>query len=291
MVKVRKKKSNDSISDISLLIEKSEEILQWDDEDLIHSIMEEVEIAESTARHVAEKVKVKIKEVSDTMGWESVPTSLIREFVSNEIIAGGKRYKKKVQKYSEIGLSAKEIETMIEGVGNGENSNISSHNPEAINFNLAEVIARKYAFQEVFSDEVTRAHMDGDIHVHDSSQIFKNYAFSKSFKVRIKNGCVLSEVSLEELWKMFVNTEAVIDGTQSAKIVDGYDIQILDRGEYVPLKKIVFHDETKDMVDFITGCGHFSVTVDHGCIVERDGEIIITRADDVKKSDCFISPS
>ena len=225
MVKVRKKKAGDSIGDISLLIETSDEILQWDSEDLAKSIMEEVEIGEKKATEIAEKVREKIGEVADTMNWDTVPTSLIREFVSNEIIAGGKRYKKKATRYNELGLSAKELKTIIEGIGAGENSNISAHNPEAINFNIAEVVARKYAFQEVFSPDIVKAHMDGKIHLHDTGQAFKFYAFSKFFKVKIRVGETEEELSLSELWNKVLEPATPINETQIEKDISKYNIE------------------------------------------------------------------
>ena len=292
MVKVRKKKAGESIGDISLLIETSDEILQWDDDDLVKSIMEEVEIAENTARQIAIKVRTKIKEVAETMNWETVPTSLIREFVSNEIIAGGKRYNKKATKYNELGLSAKELKTIIEGVGAGENSNISAHNPEAINFNIAEVVSRKYAFQEVFSPDLVKAHMDGKIHLHDTGQIFKFYAFSKFFRVKVRIDGEEEEISLIDLWDDIEKPTFVLNETQIEKDISHLGIEIFDRGEYVPLERLVYSSETKEMVDFSIkddGTGNISVTEGHGCIIKRDGQLMIIRADEVVITDEFIS--
>lgn len=188
MVKVRKKIKNTNVCEMNLLIQKGEEVIDWDDDDLAASIVEEVEIAENSAKEIAEKVKDKIRDVAKTMGWNSVPTTFIREFVSNEIIALGKKYKKKANKYNLIGLSPHEIKAIIENTEGGENSNIAANNPEAVNFAITEVILKKYALQEVFSKEVVDQHMNGNIQLHDLSQPHKSYCSAHSIQYIIKNG-------------------------------------------------------------------------------------------------------
>ena len=194
MVKVRKKQKTNDVCEMSLLIEKDEQIVDWDDQDLIQSIMEEVEIAESTAKEIAEKVKVKLKELCETMGWESASSDLIREMVVNEIVAKGKKYKNKVEKYGVIGLSPCEIKAIVENVDGGENSNVIANNPEAINFNIAEIVFKKYMLQEVFSNEVSSAHYSGMIHLHDAASP-RYYCGSHSILYIAKNGLKIPTVS------------------------------------------------------------------------------------------------
>ena len=288
MVKVRKKGKNSDVNEISLLIEKDSSLTDWNDKDLIDSIMQEVDVAENTAKEIADNVKIKIKEVCISMGWEFVESSFIREFVSNEILSKGKKYKKKANKYNVIGLSPYEIKCIIENKDTGNNSNIRKNNPEAISHNISEILMKKYAFQEVFSSEVSSNHYSGKIYVHDSGQPNKFYKFSKHIKFPIIVDNQKKTMSLIEIWNMVSSDEVKIDDTEYEKDISELDIKIMDRGNYIQLKRIVLSKETKNMIDFTTNSGSFSVTEEHGCVVDRDGKIIIIRADEVKKSDNFI---
>jgi len=194
MVKVRKRIKSTNVCDMNLLIQKGEEVIDWDDDDLVRSIIEEVDIAENSAKEIGLKVKDKIRDVSSTMGWDSVPTSFIREFVSNEILALGKRYRKKANKYNLIGLSPHELKAIIENTDGGENSNMTANNPEAINFNIAEIILKRFILQEVFSNEVANAHYSGMVHVHDAGHP-RFYCGSHSIGYIAKNGLKLPTVS------------------------------------------------------------------------------------------------
>ncbi|GAH25109.1 unnamed protein product, partial [marine sediment metagenome] len=54
-----------------------------------------------------------------------------------------------------------------------ENSNIGNNNPEAINLTIAENTIKQYMLQEVFSKEISNAHLKGWIHIHDIFTLFK----------------------------------------------------------------------------------------------------------------------
>lgn len=194
MVKVRKKGKNSDVCEMSLLIERDEEFYEWDNNDLVKSIIEEVEIAESTAIEIAQKVRIKIQELCLTMGWKSIDTSFIREFVNNEIINLGKKYRKKAKKYNLIGLSPYEIKSIIENTNGGDNSNIRKNSPEAISSILSETIFKKYALQEVFSEEVVKNHYSGRIYLHDLGAP-KIYCGSHSIVYIIKHGLKLPTVN------------------------------------------------------------------------------------------------
>ena len=60
-----------------------------------------------------------------------------------------------------------------------ENGN-TTHNPESINLALAERILKEYALKEVFDKDISNAHMEGKIHIHDLGMITRYYCSGHS---------------------------------------------------------------------------------------------------------------
>lgn len=288
MVKVCKRNASTDVCDMSLLIEKDEQYVEWSEDDLVQSIVDEVEISENSAREIAETVKQKIKDVAETMGWDSVDTSFIREFVSSELLSK-KKYRKKANKYNLIGLSPTEIESLIENEEGLDNSNVTQ-NPEAVNFMLSEIILKKYALQELIPEHIAKAHLDGRIYIHDlGSFATRCYAFSKYTEVEILNELgEKKEITLYELWNVLRDVEEKqLNDTQILKNLYDLNIKIKDRGCFVPLERIICSKETKNMYDFIFNDCVLTVTEEHPCIVVRDNKTILVRADEVEKTDLF----
>ncbi|HXK45126.1 MAG TPA: anaerobic ribonucleoside-triphosphate reductase, partial [bacterium] len=70
---------------------------------------------------------------------------------------------------------------------NKENANIP-HNPEATNLTLAEQIKKEFALLEVFSPEISDAHLSGDLHLHDLGFIDRPYCSGQSLEYVKKFG-------------------------------------------------------------------------------------------------------
>jgi hypothetical protein len=297
MVKVRKLKKNDKLVDMSLLLEKGEEYIDWNQSDLVKSIVDEISISEQKAEKIAENVKECIVKLCGKMQWDSVDSSFIREFVNNELLKY-KTTKSKANKYGLKGLSSSEIMTIMTAAGNGENSNIRGNNPEAINFNIAEIVQKQFALDSVFSEEVKDAHYSGGIHLHDLGSPARFYAFSKHtqlpIEMDIKNGNLYHNMSLFDIWENLKDVkENKINETQYEKNVENKNIYVFDNGKKVKLIRIIMSKETKKMISFNVVIDDESkevcVTANHGCVIFRDGEYIIIRADEVLITDKFIS--
>lgn len=70
---------------------------------------------------------------------------------------------------------------------NKENGNIQ-HNPEAINLTIAEKVLKEYALKNVFEEDIARAHISGEIHIHDLGMIDRFYCSGHSPEYVKKNG-------------------------------------------------------------------------------------------------------
>lgn len=178
-IKVRKSVSKKTDStDINLLVspESEDAFFEWDKSKIVNNLREEAKINKKEAEEIADAVEAKVLK-SDI---KIIGSSLLRELVDNELFERGRQ--KPLQRQKMIGLPKYDIEEMLLSKSN-DNSNISSNNPEAVSFSLAETILKYFALQEVFSDKVSAAHKEGLIYLHDLGQIHRYYCSSHSLEM------------------------------------------------------------------------------------------------------------
>jgi ribonucleoside-triphosphate reductase (formate) len=97
------------------------------------------------------------------------------------------------KKHSHLGLPMYDVEQIIFNA-NKENSN-TTHNPESINLTLAETILKEFALRKVFSEDISSAHMVGDIHLHDLGFIVRPYCGGHSLEYIKKFGLSLPNIT------------------------------------------------------------------------------------------------
>lgn len=189
-MRVRKevKKAGDS-TDISLLVDGGTEdiISPWDKGRIIKALESEADLDEMVAADIASAVEKKIL----ASGIQRISTSLIREFVDNELFERG--LDAKLQKQTSLGMPKFDLEQLIFSKAQ-ENSNITANNPEAINLTIAETILKQYALQEVFSNDVAEAHLSGMIHLHDLGYPTRVYCSAHSLEYLKKFGLELQNL-------------------------------------------------------------------------------------------------
>lgn len=158
-------------TDIALMVATSsqQEINIWDKEKIVSSLIKEADAAPDLAREIADSVEKRLVDAN----LEAVTTSIIREFVDLELLQRGLNIMH--ERHSHIGMPMYDVEQII-GMANKENSN-TTHNPESINLTLAESMLKEFALRRVFSEEVSRAHLVGDIHLHDLGFIVRPYTY------------------------------------------------------------------------------------------------------------------
>jgi len=162
-IKVRtKSKLKHNATDFTMLVDQisKDEIGNWDKERIISALRKEAHLNKKMAEHIADTVE---KRVFDS-GLDHISTALIRELVDNELFEHG--LEKKLINQSIIGMPTYDIDELFCSKS-CENSNIVSNNPEAVNLFIAETILKQYMLQKVFSSDVSNAHLNGMIHIHD----------------------------------------------------------------------------------------------------------------------------
>ncbi len=88
--------------------------------------------------------------------------------------------------HTRLGMPIYDVDSLILHP-NKENANVP-HGPEATNLTLAERIKKEFALLSVFSQDVSDAHMNGDIHLHDLGFIDRPYCSGQSLEYIKKFG-------------------------------------------------------------------------------------------------------
>ncbi|MBU4179900.1 MAG: hypothetical protein KJ625_08195, partial [Actinobacteria bacterium] len=162
-----------------------EEINLWDKQRIVDSIIREAQAAPDLAREIADEVE----KTMVATGQTRITTSLIRELVDLQLMERGLSHM--LEKHTKLGLPMFDVENII-SQPNKENSN-TTHNPESINLTIAETVLKQYALQRIFSDDIARAHYEGDIHLHDLGFCVRPYCgghsleYVKKFGLRLPN--------------------------------------------------------------------------------------------------------
>lgn len=181
--RTKRDKKQEDVTDLFLMIKGNiqEEITEWSIEKIENALILEANLECEEARKVAVTVEERIK----GLGLKIINSSLVRELVNNVLLDMGLVRKQKKQ--DSIGIPKHDLNEFIFSK-NVENSNVAANNPEAVNMQISETILKQYALEEVFSQEVSLAHLEGRIHIHDLGYITRVYCSAHSLEFLKKWG-------------------------------------------------------------------------------------------------------
>ncbi|OIN96665.1 hypothetical protein AUJ66_05600 [Candidatus Desantisbacteria bacterium CG1_02_38_46] len=189
LLKVHKEiRGQSGTTDLSLLVAAPSryEISPWDKSKITLALVKEAKVPHNIAEKIARSVEEKII----ATGLKKLTTSLIREFVDIELLTHG--FNNRLKSQQVIGMSIYDLRELIYSKSQ-ENSNISANNPEAINLSIAENTLKQYLLEEVFTEDVSTAHLTGLIHIHDLGYP-RIYCSSHSVEYLKKYGLVLDNL-------------------------------------------------------------------------------------------------
>lgn len=265
---LKMKERAEDATDIALLVSTSskEEINLWDKSKIVSSLVLETDASPVLATEIADSVEERIVDSR----LNTVTTSIIRELVDMELLQRGLGTLHK--KHSHLGLPMYDVEQIITSA-NKENSN-TTHNPESINLTLAEAILKEFALRNVFSEDIARAHMVGDIHLHDLGFIIRPYSYLGGTQVhwRKKGSPLVFTTTMEQLYHL-LPVEERPEPTVRVKYPE--DLEMLDRGgTWTEIKRVVKKDRLgKQMIFLASSDGKY-------CVVTHDHPVITS--DDIK---------
>ena len=177
-------------TDASLLVTTPSKgtINTWDRERIALALVKEINLDKDDADKIAQDVEKKVLK----SGVKTISVSLVRELVNNELFERG--FTKKLEKQEILGLSVFNLNQAIFSK-NLENSNVVGNNPEAVNLAIAEIVLKQYALKEVFSKDVSEAHLKAALHLHDLGYIVRVYCSAHSLEYIKKYGLKLNNLN------------------------------------------------------------------------------------------------
>jgi anaerobic ribonucleoside-triphosphate reductase len=162
-------------TDLTLFVRTSgEEVARWDRRRIVEALIRETGIDDVTAEAISREVEKQI--VSSGIGL--LTTALIRELVDAKLIERGLEKERRL--HARLGFPLYDVRRLIFHQ-NKENANVP-HVPEGTSLTLVEGIKREYALYDVFSREVSDAHISGDLHLHGLGYIDRPYSICQSLE-------------------------------------------------------------------------------------------------------------
>jgi len=187
----KEKRKKTDVTDFALLVatETEAELTPWNRDKITQALVKEASIPTKIAGQVAHNVEKKIA----ASRVKQVSTGFIRELVDSELLELG--YEKKIREQASLGIPTYDLQELIFSKSL-ENSNIASHNPEAVNLVIAETTLKQYALNNVFSRDIATSHLEGKIHVHDLGYPVRVYCSSHSLEYIKKYGLHLEKLEI-----------------------------------------------------------------------------------------------
>lgn len=162
----------------------------WNRTKIADALVTETGISKFEANEIAIEVEKKVL-ASDL---KIISVGLIRELVDNQLFERG--FNKKLKKQGILGMSTYNLNRIIFS-NSKENSNVVANNPEAVNLAIAENTLKQYALQEIFSQDVAAAHLNGAVHLHDLGYPVRVYCSAHSLEYIKKYGLQLQNLSTQ----------------------------------------------------------------------------------------------
>ncbi len=200
-------------TDLTVFVRTSaDNITTWDRSKIIEALARETGLRPELANIIGVEVEKQI----NGLGIDTITAPLIRELVDVKLLEYGLEEARR--KHTRLGSPVYDVKKIIFHK-NKENAN-TPHSPEATNFTLAENIKKEFALLNVFSPEVSDAHMLGELHLHDLGFIDRPYCSGQSVEYIKKFGLNLPDAAFsfpppadaEELISQLVKFSSALHG-------------------------------------------------------------------------------
>jgi len=175
-------------TDLSMFVRTSaDDIVAWNRSRIVEALIKETGVKRELAEIIGLEVEKQVKKLSVNF----ITAPLIRELVDVKLLEYGLEDIRK--KHTRLGVPIYDVRQIIINK-NRENAN-TPHNPEATNLTLSQNIKKEFALLNVFSKEVSDAHMIGDLHLHDLGFVDRPYCSGQSIEFIKKFGLSLPDSS------------------------------------------------------------------------------------------------
>ena len=159
----RQEKEFIPLTESELFVRQSDENVKlFDPQRITDALVRETNLPPETAHKIAVEVKEQIR----LSGIRALTAPLIRGLVDAKLLEHGLMNEYRL--HSRLGVPIYDVDRIIQSVS-GETA--MSHGPEGSSLALAEAIKREYAIRNVFSDDVSNAHLVGDLHIENLGEV------------------------------------------------------------------------------------------------------------------------
>ena len=171
-------KESASSTDAHLLVKSlsHSEVSDWDPSKIVNVLEDQCGLSGSDAWDIAKHVERDVR--SQDKHEIDVPT--LKQLVNYHLLMHGHNGAMLSGQVT-LGMSPHDIDQLVHHKSD-ENSNVRSNSPETISMILAETTLKQFALKNVFSHEVSQAHLEGRVHIHDLGQINRVYCSAHSLR-------------------------------------------------------------------------------------------------------------
>ena len=167
----------------------SESLEEWNKERIVSALMRETYIDRRTAEVISDEVEKQVIGLNISI----LTSTLIRELVGAKLVEFGLEGAHKM--HTTLGVSLYDVEQII--LHQSKHTIGFPPGPELTNLALASRIKREYALINVFSQEVTDAHLRGDIYLEGLEFVDRLYCGGLSLEFMKKFGLNFSEYGIK----------------------------------------------------------------------------------------------
>jgi ribonucleoside-triphosphate reductase (formate) len=151
------------LTESELFVRQSDENVElFDPQRITDALVRETNLASETAHRIAVEVKEQIR----ISGIRALTAPLIRGLVDAKLLEHGLMNEYRL--HSRLGVPIYDVDRIIQSVSS---ETAVLHGPEGSSLALAEAIKREYAIRNVFSDDVSNAHLVGDLHIENLGEV------------------------------------------------------------------------------------------------------------------------
>ena len=135
--------------------------------------------------NIAKKISLEVREELEKLNVEYVSGPLIRELVNVKLLKYGLNDARDM--YTRVGLPIYDVTQLIYNIDN-ENAN-TPYNPEFVHKSFGDQVSKEYSLLRLIPKEASRAHMSGDVHIHDLDYfINRPFCFEVPARLFLKYG-------------------------------------------------------------------------------------------------------
>lgn len=181
-----------TLGDAELLVRQSHEnVAVFDSQRISDALIRETGLS----AEIAQQLALEVREQIERLGLRNLTSPLIRGLVNAKLIEYG--LLDAYRAHSRLGVPAYDAARIIQSIS-GDPTPVHDpallHGPEGTSLILAEAIKREYAMISVFSEDVSFAHLDGDLHIENLGEIDRpqtmigSIDFIKRYGVKLPGG-------------------------------------------------------------------------------------------------------